>query len=398
MMNYTNVLMAWPYWLLFCFPALCTIAKRYIAAALENYIWTFYTLVFVLFVGLRHGVSTDWPNYNAILSAAVDVPLSVGLTLSEPGYALLNWVGANLFGGVYFPNFICSMLGVVPLVIFARRQTSPWVSLFVVFPWLVVVAQMGFTRQGAAVGMIIMLLMALERSQFRRALMYLTLAALLHRTSILFTALVFLVTLSSDKENGVLKSVVSLLWGAFIAAIVFNFDVTGKAEQYLVAPMQNPSVPSLHDAGAVGGADSGVTGGADSGVTSGASFQSAGATLRTGIGFIAAAGYLIFFAFNRKQSKADPGRLVWILMSVAQLLLFPLAFMVSTLADRLSFYLIPLQIHVTAMADAALPAGARPFFRSAVLATYALMFVLWLTRSDFASDWIPYDNLITRHW
>lgn len=381
-MHYANLLLAWPYWLLFSVPALCAIGKRYISQPLENYIWGLYTLSFVLFVGLRHEVGTDWPNYERILSTAVDVPLIVGLGISDPGYGLLNWIGANLFGGIYFPNLICAILAILPLIIFARRQASQWVSLFVVFPWLVVVAHMGFTRQGAAIGMVIMLLMALERSQFRRAILYLTLAALLHRTSIAFTALVFLVTLRSDQDHRVLKAAISIVWGAVIAAFVFGFDIVGKTSQYLIEPLQNNASSSLEELDAAGGA----------------SFHSAGAILRTGIGVTAAAGYFIFFAFNRKHEDLDSRKLMWILMSTAQILLFPLAFFASTLADRLAFYLIPLQVHVAAMADAALPARVRTSFRCAVFGTYAIMFVMWLTRSDFASDWLPYDNILTHIW
>ena len=381
-MNYANLLLAWPYWLIFSVPVLCTIGRRYISEAQENYVWGLYSLAFVLFVGLRHEVGADWPNYIAFISTASDVPLNVGLGISDPGYALLNWIGANVFGGIYFPNFICAILAVCPLVIFARRQASQWVSLFVVFPWLVVVAQMGFTRQGAAIGMIIMLLMALERSQFRRALLYLALAALLHRTAIAFTALVFLVTLLSKDDHRALKSLISLVWGVAIAALVFGFDIVGKTNQYLVEPLKDTSIPTIEDSDTIGSP----------------AFHSAGAILRTGVGFAAAVGYLVFFAFNRKLREPDPKNLIWILVSIAQLLLFPLAFLASTLADRLAFYLIPLQLHVAAMTDAALPPKARPFFRCAVFATYSLMFLIWLTRSDFASDWLPYDNILTHTW
>jgi len=60
--------------------------------------------------------------------------------------------------------------------------------------------------------------------------------------------------------------------------------------------------------------------------------------------------------------------------------------------DRVALYLIPLQLFVFARVPGLMPAhtGARTFLVFAVMAYYATVQWVWLTRADHAQYWIPY--------
>ena len=59
-------------------------------------------LFLTLLIGLRDEVGGDWLAYFPILKSYIGLPFAVVFTDNEPGYALLNWIGANLGGGVYW--------------------------------------------------------------------------------------------------------------------------------------------------------------------------------------------------------------------------------------------------------------------------------------------------------
>jgi hypothetical protein len=50
-------------------------------------------------------------------------------------------------------------------VSFCRTQPRPWLALTLAFPYLVVVVAMGYTRQGVAIGLEMLALLALERDR-----------------------------------------------------------------------------------------------------------------------------------------------------------------------------------------------------------------------------------------
>ena len=68
-----------------------------------------------------------------MVERTVGEPLSSVLTSAEPGYGLLNWFGANIFGGVYFVNTVCAIFS-IGLLLFLRSQPRPWLALTLAVP------------------------------------------------------------------------------------------------------------------------------------------------------------------------------------------------------------------------------------------------------------------------
>ena len=122
-------------------------------------------LFLVVLIGLREQVGGDWGNYLPYLDSIGPLSLLEALQETEPGYALLNWLGARSGGGVYLVNTICGALFTFGLLRFCRAQPRPWLALTLAVPYLITVVAMGYSRQGVAIGFEMLALLALQRDR-----------------------------------------------------------------------------------------------------------------------------------------------------------------------------------------------------------------------------------------
>ena len=86
---------------------------------------------------------------------------------------------------------------------------------------------------------------------------------------------------------------------------------------------------------------------------------------------------------------------IWGLISVLAILSVPFVFLASTPVDRLSLYLIPLQIYVFSRVHLIF---VDPVFRGIVImgivSAYGLVLWIWLNHASHAYFWIPYRNYL----
>jgi hypothetical protein len=75
-------------------------------------------LLLTLLIGLREQVGGDWFNYLPYLERSIGLPLAEIFQEEEPGYGLLNWIGANWGGSVYLVNTICGLVFSIGLLLF----------------------------------------------------------------------------------------------------------------------------------------------------------------------------------------------------------------------------------------------------------------------------------------
>jgi hypothetical protein len=139
-------------------------------------------LFLTLLIGLRNEVGGDWLKYFPYLDRSIGLPFAEIFQADEPGYGLLNWIGANWGGDVYFVNTGCGLIFTFGLLQFCRAQPRPWLALTLAFPYLITVVAMGYSRQGVAIGLEMLGLLALQRDQLFRFLGLIALAATFHRT------------------------------------------------------------------------------------------------------------------------------------------------------------------------------------------------------------------------
>ncbi len=328
----------------------------------------------VLLTGLRLEVGGDWDPYLSWVEEVRGVPLGVGLGRAEYGYALLNWLGSNGFGGIYFVNSVCAALAIGCLLHFCDRQASPGLALAVAIPYLVVVVFMGYTRQSVAIGFGMLAMLAVERRQVWPFLLTVTIAALFHRTAICLFVLAPAMFMPRLDRTALVHLAGIFAFGAALAVLVFGDDVASLSGRYVVSTGDSATLPFQ---GAVEESADG--------------YRSSGAMVRLLQSVLAAAS----FVFIATRIKLAPAAFwLWTIVSVVVLCLFVLSFWRSTLADRTGLFFIPFQLYAFSM----LPSLVRPpldrLLTLAILLCSGATFWVWLNYGDHAHLWLPYQNVL----
>ena len=185
-----------------------------------------YYFLFILlsiFIGLRYQVGVDWPQYMVYLDRAENISLDSLLTNVEPGYMLLNWIGVQFGKNIYVVNYIASLIFLSGLISYSKKQEYPWLSLLISFPILIIIVGLGYTRQACAIGFELFALISLERNNFYKSIMFLSIGSLFH-----ISLLPFLLLLikkpdkNSFKIGGVVIFLIILTFGILIYFTKFN--------------------------------------------------------------------------------------------------------------------------------------------------------------------------------
>jgi hypothetical protein len=314
---------------------------------------------FTLLIGLRDQVGGDWFNYFSYVDRALGIPLADVFLEDEPGYGLLNWFAANWGGNVYLVNTLCGLAFTIGLLIFCRAQPRPWLALTLAFPYLITVVAMGYSRQGVAIGMEMIALLALQRNRLLQFLGWIALAATFHRT-VLVLLILPASTLSGNLRFSQLLRLLLLIGSAYgLYSAVIAPDIDYYVQGYIEAQ-----------------------------------YQSQGALIRLLLCLLPALAFL----FNRRrfQLPADTQR-IWTFMSLlavaAAIGLFTIAS--STAVDRLALYLIPLQIFVGSRIPDTRIFGIAPASWNQLLIAFSLAVLLgWLLFAGHSQYWLPYRNLL----
>ena len=347
----------WPYWLLFLVPAFQAVARlRPVAIPLESDPWpstwrTVYVLL-VLMIGLRHEVGGDWfPYLNHIEGAASD-KLADTFVHGDPAYSLLNWIAAQSGLGVYLVNSVFSLLFTWGLVVFCRNQPRPWLAVVVAVPYLITVVARGYSRQGVAIGLVMLGLVALADKNVLKFVLWIGLAATFHKSAVILVPLAVLA--------GTRRWFLTLLWVAVASAVLFGL-------------LLQEAVDGL------------VTGYVD------AEYESSGATIRVAMNALPAALFLLL----RRRFGLPPGqRTFWTWMAMGALSFVVLLYVSpsSTAVDRVALYWIPLQLFVWSRVPDAMgrSGGANAFWVYAVVGYSATVHLVWLIFATHSYLWLPY--------
>lgn len=345
-----------PYWTLFFISVYLAISHLKPMAPLSNRrwssLWLMVFILLVLMIGLRHEVGGDWGNYMRPIEEASQESLSEALREGDPAYSLLNWISAKTGLGVYFINSVCAAFFTWGLLAFCRTQPRPWLALVVAVPYLITVVAMGYTRQGVAIGLAMLGLVALTQGGVLRFVLWITLAAAFHKSAVI---LVPLVVLANTKQR-----FYTLLWvslaGYLLYILMLQEAVEGLASNYLDAE-----------------------------------YESSGAAIRIAMNALPAA---IFLLLRKRFQLPTQQNLFWTWMAwgaigfVVLLKISPS----STAVDRVALYWIPLQLFVWSRLPNALgvPDGGNPIWVSAVVAYSGAVLYVWLFFAQNAYGWLPY--------
>jgi len=348
------------YWLLFAFPALMALAypvKDGFAPNSSGQRLAF--LAFILFyaaiAGLRYETGGDWLTYDEMFEDMRVDTLSYALSRTDPIYGFLNWASAQLGTGIFLVNFICGLVLATGVVRTASRLREPWLAILIAVPYLMIVVGMGYVRQGAAIGMIMIALGSLDRSKPFQTVAYLVLAVGFHSTA----AIAFpLFGVALTRKRKVLAVVMGL-----IGALAFIYVILPRIGLFELGYIDQE-------------------------------YDSGGATTRVLMSFIPS---VLVLARRKAMFSSDTSRSVWVMFALANIAaLFALVLSPSSTAvDRLALFFSVIQL--AAFGEMRPLAGIGP--RTVLLARAFLILIaaavqsVWLIFGTHAIFWVPYRSV-----
>jgi len=349
------------YWFLLFVPALGSVlaagkigpySNNKPSAKTSSFALGLFAFLLVMLVGFRHEVGGDWFWYLEMLSNGLNQTWYEGMINGgDPAYGLLTWFAANFGGGLYLVNLVCGLVFVAGLLVFARNSPQPWLAMCVAVPYLVIVVAMGYTRQGVAIGLVMVGLVALSQGRIYKFATWLILAALFHKSALI---LLPLAVFSGLKKWGALLGVL------LVGFLMFNLLLAEHVDFLLAGYIIDE-------------------------------YSSSGAGIRVAMNALPA---VLFLIFQNRFALTPTQKSFWVWMSLWALTFIPLLAVSpsSTAVDRVALYWIPLQLFVWSRLPQAMGqrAGTQRQWVAVVLVySFAVQFV-WLFYADHSYAWLPY--------
>jgi hypothetical protein len=306
-------------------------------------------VITAVLIGLRYRVGGDWDTYDYWFSYAGRGGLDRVLKFGDPAYQILNWGAAHAGFEVWTVNLACGAIFAWGLWRFCKDQPEPWLGFAVAIPYMVIVIAMGYTRQAVALGILMAGLASFRRnSSALRFAMYVAIAALFHKTAVVAFPLV---ALASPRNR-----VLNLLVVAATSVLLYDIFLGDAMEQFVQHYIKTR-------------------------------YSSQGAAIRVAMTVVAA---MVLWIGKRQFAFTETEWRLWRNFSFAAVAALVLLFVLpsSTAVDRISLYIIPLQLAV--LSRVPLVTGSLMGGRVAVLAYSALVEFVWLNYAQFAKAWVPY--------
>lgn len=343
----------WMYWALFCVPAAASLFPARFDEVSRNILIAIAAVALIVIIGLRDNVGADWLGYTNLLYANSILPLADNLLQRDPGFSLLIWISNKLDWGIYGLDFLSACIFVPGLIVFCRRQPNFWQALALATPVLIVQVAMGAMRESIAIGILFFAFNAFNERKIVRYIALVLLATSFHTSAILMLAI-------APFMRGSLTNVYSIGFAAIFFAVAFAYITRNPDYEIARYAELNP--------------------------------ESSGALPRLAFTFAAAVTFL--FVRRRWNALYDDGAL-YLMLSLATLLMAPLVFVFPSAVDRLDQYLTPLQIAAFTRLTGFLDIRLKTIAPIGVYALYAFAFAVWMNFSWIAKlAWLPYRSLI----
>lgn len=307
------------------------------------------SVAIALLIGFRYKVGADWNNYLFMFRATGWRTLDSALTVGDPGYQIISWIAYHQGYRVWLVNLFCGLVFSWGLWRFCRSTPYPWLAVAVAIPYMVVVVAMGYSRQAVALGILMAGLAAYSRNgSVLRFASYVAVAALFHRTAVV----AFPIVAPSTERN----KLVNLLLALAAGILFYDLFLGDSMDDYVRHYIQR-------------------------------GYSSQGAAIRITMNLV---GAFVFWLGWRRFNLSETERMVWRNFSIAAVV-FALLLVISpssTAVDRMSIYVMPLQVAI--LSRLPLAASPRLFGTMIVLAYSGLVEFVWLNYAQFAAYWLPY--------
>lgn len=349
------------YWILLAYPALLalfypTSDARKPSAAVQSVAFLAFLIFYILVAGLRYEVGGDWDQYDIIFEDIRTDTLYYAVTTYDPLYGLLNWISGKLGTQIYLVNTICAAIFSYGIVRASSRLRDPWLGITMAVPYLMIVVGMGYVRQSAALGLILIAIASFDQSRPIRTILYLVLAGGFHPTALVAMPLFAYAIATRHKLMAVVFAVAIALGYVLVFA--------PQVERYEVGYID-------------------------------AEYQSSGALLRVLMSALPSILLLLRMPYFGASSKV---RSVWISMALANLgmLIALILSPSSTAVDRLAVLFSPVQFAVYGEIRNLLPLADRYviLLRLLLIALAVIIQVVWLVLATHAFAWVPYHSVL----
>lgn len=188
-------------------------------------------LFLVLFVGLRHEVGGDWGPYLYSFKYFGEEGLSNILKpenlVIDIGYYLIGVLVYEIGLSIHFSNLVCAFISIIGLHYFVSMFKYRDLLFFSLYPYVIVVFAMGYTRQSVATS--IMLLAIYFQRKRMKSLSARVSALFFHKSSIVYNIFFIRNYLS------VMALIVLLLFFIYM----FQAQITLLYQNYLVAQKES---------------------------------------------------------------------------------------------------------------------------------------------------------------
>lgn len=339
------------YWLMYLVPA-CASFFKVRSTRLGVWAGWFVTwLTLTILIGLRFEVGGDWFNYLLHLQGIYSLDFWGAVKRYDPAHGALNWLSNYMGWGLYGTNVVYGAIFSFGLIAFCRKQPRPMLALAVAIPYLVIVVAMGYSRQGVAIGLALLSLLALADRNTLKFVIFVALAGLFHKTAVI---LVPIAILASTKRR-----VWTAVWVGATAILMYYLYLEESTEKLVKNYIE-------------------------------AEYASQGAAIRVAMNAVPA----FLFLYNRKRFKLEKSeQALWTWFSIIALLFVPMLFLSpsTTAVDRVALYFIPIQMYVfSRLPDSIWRGKHRLGARWLIVLYYAMVLFVWLNYAQHAKYWIPY--------
>jgi hypothetical protein len=310
-----------------------------------------------IFVAFRYEVGCDWEGYAYQYDKAYVVGLAESLKDSEPGWWAMIY--ALSVSNIYYPwiNVITAGIFFLGVHSLAKQQPSPAFFMAILFPVLIINMPMSGIRQGAAIGIMCYAVTCLMAGRWKRYALMVAIAASLHNSALVFVILTPLGIKHLTPTTRIVT--MGLLSGPAISLIVLGAAGQQAVDRYV-----------------------------DTG------YDANGAIYR--LAMLAMSG-VFFLVFLRRQWREEyPNDYALALFgSIALIVLVFLLPLSSVIADRLGYYLIPIQAVILARTSQLKAFRAGRLVALVISLGFLSFLYVWTsTSSNFRICYVPYQNWI----
>ncbi len=339
------------YWFMFLFFAVGAIREqpRPMGVRKAELPLRFGGVVLTCLIGFRYQVGSDWFHYQQIFHDSQYKNFPDLLLDSDPSFEFLNWLAQQAGLSMWAVNLAGAVIFTWGLIRFAESQSRPWLTVLVAIPYLVIVVAMGYVRQGIAIGIMLLAITSyMNSASVLRFAVYVAIAASFHKSAVVVLPFV---ALANDRGRwlNVTLVVIStiLIYRLFVSSAVERLG-----ENYLQAAA-----------------------------------ESQGASIRIAMCVLPAILFVLrknYMEFTKIEGQIWRNFSFAAFIALAGLLVSPS----TTAVDRISLYIIPLQLAVLSRPRATFLSEGMG--TGAIILYSGLIQFTWLTFAIHSRDWIPY--------